>query len=372
MMPNRLIYIAILIVSIMLFLISDSYYIFLLLIIVLSIPVIMGVYIGMLKGRLECSSEDADIILNRNADESISIRISNKSMLNVLTMQIRTQLINLLTDSKKEQMIAASIPAGNEREYQIKYSFEHSGCYLLKITDAKVYDPLKLFSFKMELMHDVNFRVMPQRSMREFEFGNADAESDSEAYLSGRGTDNLSEILGVREYHSGDRLNSINWKLTSKLDELMVREYAQPASRQYLLAAELFLDESSKAPFDKTDALFDALFSASYSLLTSCISHKICWFDIRDGVFRELEISSDEDLNHAFKEILSGRLYSDEDYTAKYIKDIFGKTFAEKAFYFTSNDDEEIIVGYYEFFRGIVTPLGMPNAKSMGFAANGA
>lgn len=57
-----------------------------------------------------------------------------------------------------------------------------------------------------------------------------------------RGSD-LTEPFRLREYAPGDSLRQIHWKLSSKLDRLVIREPGMPAARTLLV----FWDRSGDA-----------------------------------------------------------------------------------------------------------------------------
>ena len=60
---------------------------------------------------------------------------------------------------------------------------------------------------------------MPQKG-----FGDADVYDDF------RPGNDSSEIFDVREFRDGDKIQSIHWKLSAKMQELVVREDSQPLS----------------------------------------------------------------------------------------------------------------------------------------------
>ena len=58
-----------------------------------------------------------------------------------------------------------------------------------------------------------------------------------------RGSD-LTEPFRLREYAPGDSLRQIHWKLSSKLDRLVIREPGMPAARTLLV----FWDRAAMPP----------------------------------------------------------------------------------------------------------------------------
>lgn len=54
----------------------------------------------------------------------------------------------------------------------------------------------------------------------------------------------FSEITGIREYIPGDKLQNIHWKLSTKKDELMVKERVSVSAQQLNVLVELVNDDS--------------------------------------------------------------------------------------------------------------------------------
>ena len=63
----------------------------------------------------------------------------------------------------------------------------------------------------------------------------ANCPDDSENYAPDRTGYDLAEVYALREYAPGDSLRQMHWKLSSKLDKLVVREPSLPVRRSVLV-----------------------------------------------------------------------------------------------------------------------------------------
>lgn len=81
------------------------------------------------------------------------------------------------------------------------------------------------------------------------------------------------DAFTVREYMPGDPVRLIHWKLSEKLDTVMVREPESPLPEQLLLGIDL----SSAADATAIDRMTQTLFSLSHALLSSGIPHGLYW-----------------------------------------------------------------------------------------------
>ncbi len=75
--------------------------------------------------------------------------------------------------------------------------------------------------------------------------------ADNDSYAEGIRGDDYSEVLLLRDYVPGDSLKQIHWKLSSKLDRLIVREASMPVQRSLLIC----MDNPTDCTPDESDAI---------------------------------------------------------------------------------------------------------------------
>lgn len=113
---------------------------------------------------------------------------------------------------------------------------DHCGGLTVQIERAKLYDYLGLFSRKIRRIPACTVRVMPKPV-------EMPVPPDLTRYLArawrpkqGGG---YAENHEIRPYHPGDTLNLVHWKLSSKMDSLMLREPMEPDQGLMLLTLDL-------------------------------------------------------------------------------------------------------------------------------------
>ena len=106
------------------------------------------------------------------------------------------------------------------------------------------------------------------------------------------------ETLQIRDYVPGDPLQQIHWKLSSKLDRLIVRDPAQPVDRELMV----FLEQSdeSREPA-QADALMEAVVSVCQALNEAGQPFRLAW---NEDVIVSYDISNKEQLPEAVSAIL--------------------------------------------------------------------
>lgn len=75
--------------------------------------------------------------------------------------------------------------------------------------------------------------------------------ADNDSYAEGMRGDDYSEVLLLRDYAEGDSLKQIHWKLSGKLDRLIVREASMPVQRSLLIC----MDNPTDCTPDESDAI---------------------------------------------------------------------------------------------------------------------
>ena len=96
-----------------------------------------------------------------------------------------------------------------------------------------------------------------------------------ELYNQKKGQD-ISEVSGLREYVPGDSMNSIHWKLSGKLDELIVREFGQPSNYNTLILYEMMKrNQEEEIPNSCNNAVLALTVSLSMSMLELNLEHNV-------------------------------------------------------------------------------------------------
>lgn len=97
------------------------------------------------------------------------------------------------------------------------------------------------------------------------------AQSDDSDDAPDRPGSDLTEPYSLREYRPGDSLKQLHWKLSEKLDRLIVREGSAPVSRSLL-----FLWDRGGSP-DALDAQAEVLFSVGQALGQAGLPFTLGW-----------------------------------------------------------------------------------------------
>lgn len=149
---------------------------------------------------------------------------------------------------------------------QLVYSYTirqpKRGEYHFTKVKIRTSDLFGMFTKEKEVMVKTEVVVFP--SFQELNDWNIYNENEAEAYItSQRIIDDVTSVAGSREYVPGDRLTSIDWKVTARINKLMTKEFEEYLGQRFLIA----LDCSIK---DRGEAL---VFEKAVELATSFTVH---------------------------------------------------------------------------------------------------
>ena len=117
-----------------------------------------------------------------------------------------------------------------------KVPTEHCGGIKAQLHKPRICDYLGLFGFQVRKTTEETFLVLPEPVSME-------VPPDLTKYLAQRWRPKpgggYAENHEIRQYHPGDNLNQIHWKLSAKVGDLMLREPMEPERGLMLLTMDL-------------------------------------------------------------------------------------------------------------------------------------
>ena len=148
---------------------------------------------------------------------------------------------------------------------------EHCGLLELRADKLRVWDCLGLFSLRLPPPAPARLLCLPlpvQADPPRIPEGAGQRPTPRNAARRGPGED-----YDLREYRPGDPLRSVHWKLSSKWDQLIVKERAEAVTPLPLLTLDRFGTPG------ELDALLDRAAGMSRALLDAQQPHALLWLD---------------------------------------------------------------------------------------------
>ena len=200
----------------------------------------------------------------------LTARVEISSRFPVHGVRLRLHCQNLLTGEEADKK--GCFPSRGAPCAELPCLWEHCGTVRCRVTSARLVDLMGLFSFRVALPQPVEVLVSPQALPFQGDValllpGAAQAGASVAA---GKGGE---ERSAVREFQDGDQLRDVHWKLSSKLQKLMVREAEQSPQPSVVLA---FCLSGEPEQADQTLARVTGL---SQELLARQCAHSLQWYD---------------------------------------------------------------------------------------------
>ena len=322
-----------------LFFLSGSYFTAGVFIIEILLPVVLRFFL-----RLETNGMELEMH-TRSAcrlGQTIEIDISVKSRWRCLAAA-RIQA-DLSYDNKMFQ-VNRNIPLAldiNKRSFGISIPWEPKMCggAILSLSNVRCYDIFGLNCIKTEF-HQVQHRtVYPEKiSMRPVASGNQKGrQNEGQQTLSKKGYD-ATEVFELREYQPGDSIRQIHWKLSGKLDDIMIREKSFPVDDTVLILAEAFQTERDPK---RAETVAEVLSAVLRDFMEKKIPCQVGIYDRSTGKFRQEKVRKEEEHEHVLYGFL--RYGSDEKTpitVQEYLKNPGAQNFANYIYITGDPEDKE-------------------------------
>ncbi len=135
--------------------------------------------------------------------------------------------------------LKVSLPVLPRNVQRIRLNFHTATCGVMEmhVRRMDIYDPMRLFHRKKRFRVSDAITVMPC-TVQVFPPDWAPQpkpDADANEYSKYKPGDDPSEIFDLHAYREGDPVSRIHWKLSSKLDMLMIKEYSLPLSDDCIL-----------------------------------------------------------------------------------------------------------------------------------------
>ena len=184
-------------------------------VLMLSLPSMLGLDIQL----------EAPNYALRAKDASYSILFSNPRLLPVHSVVVHLQLKNRYTGEQwKQNFIFRNLETSQS---ELPLPTEFCGMISCSIISCDIRDALGLFSIRRKYKAECSCAVLPD-AVQSDDPVNFEAALSTSHVLKPKYGGGFAEEHELRGYRPGDLPNSIHWKLSSKMDDLIVREALVP------------------------------------------------------------------------------------------------------------------------------------------------
>lgn len=310
MVANRILYFYMAALSFIFFVLFDLYVFHLLFIFLLLLPLLSLLAALPLRRAVRCRMELDDDIVPKG-DCVIGLTVQNAGLLPCARARLHLTRRSLLGHvgerciETAEDIVQISLPARRSVTLRPRVDMESCGRVDFSIRRVDVCDMLGLFCLPVLKRNAPanagSVYVLPALQSRTVPLEDAaDLGLDSATYSTVKPGGDPSEIFQLRDYREGDSRHSIHWKLSSRMDRLIVREFGLPLNPSLHLLLELPADAK---PATAEYMLGTALAFSEY-LMAQEVVHRVSWLN-DGGLLRTAAITGEDALAEALHELLA-------------------------------------------------------------------
>ncbi len=228
-------------------------------------------------------------------DDCLSVVVKKKGILPAGGIRMTVSFTYDQSGLRDEKKTTFTVPSGLS-SISIEMKLDYAGSGTFSLDSCRLTDYIGFFSLPVRKRKQVRTEIDLLPELLSVDFyaeGNelTGTMSDHSVTVDKVG-DDPSETLQIRSYHPGDRISRIHWKLSAKIDETMIRDFASESDSRYLFV--LSFGERSQ---EKYHEVVRNYFAIASSLLSQEISHRVCWVDQNDTLWQE-SISGENDLQN--------------------------------------------------------------------------
>lgn len=240
-------------------------------------------------------------------DQSFPVQlvVTNNSIFPVGKAEAHIEYYNVFNNQITSFELYLPVQARNSQRVTFQISSKFCGIIKIKNSELILFDPLRIFKFRTGRNIRTEVAVVPSGYEISGTINYTDrVNEESENFSEYRPGNDPSEVFDLREYVPGDKLNRIHWKLSSKKDEFIVKEFSLPIDVPCVVFLDLKCYEDSDYTLPVFDTLVESFLSVSQFLIQNERVHKIVYFNAKYREFTEVQVDSPEKLRELMKELI--------------------------------------------------------------------
>ncbi len=215
---------------------------------VLILPVVSFVHCLIGRSAIQAYVTSDTKKTEKNSPVEYEIRIVNSSFLSFPF--IEAVLAEPGTGSQrctKKKMILSLVPYGH---YTVNNTvrFKYRGLYEIGVDSLYISDLFRFFALRAEMDNYTAVSVSPRKLSIMDERGRSDTDVPSPKLRGDVAAEKI-EVSDIRDYVPGDSIRSIHWKLSSKTQDIKVKQYSSAENKRVYVFCDMA--EAAKPPKKK-------------------------------------------------------------------------------------------------------------------------
>lgn len=247
--------------------------------------------------------------VQKNAPYKINLFIINEFIFPYPSVEADVMLPDDNAVRCVEKRVSVSLAPLSYYNIAEQIEFKYRGEYKIGVSKLYIYDLFKMFRFTKNAGDFNTVFVIPRRLTADESAGSAASDVNTDSMKNAVGVDR-SELSEIRGYRSGDHIKTIHWKMSSKTQELMVKEYAMNSGKNIFVfvdtAAHFSVSAGSEFAEDINEYMADGVIELAAAVVDRELregnSCTMIWYDDRtESGAQVFQLQTPEDLDRVFR-----------------------------------------------------------------------
>ncbi len=295
-------YLACLFVITFLYLFNNHTAMLMILFIAIILPLMSVVCFFLFYKRFQVSISFSHAIVGRGEKAKLIFHIKNSSLYPQPKLSLYFEISNEKNPNNAQFIHELYVGPKEELEYEVEIGLMNCGNFKAKLIRFEMWDLFDFVRREIQVNSTAECISLPielaiESNINEFSGDNTN-ETVYEKYAKGN---DPSEIFEIREFHNGDRLQTIHWNLSAKQNELMVKVFSDVTGETF----DIFLC-NDYTDNRQMDSYFDLIYTIGLYLCRNQISFSLSWVNSAGKLIKR-HIDAEEQVSN---EIIS--LYFEE------------------------------------------------------------
>ncbi len=266
-----------------------------------------------------------DAVYEKGSTSELAVTVTDPVYIPISDFEVTVNIESLFYGSDGPKTYSMTLKPHKDNTIAFPVTHDKYGIYRISLTGIAAYDHLHLFRFERTVTSACEITIMPDIPKREEPLEALETEGFDEFTDNDRRGSYSSNVTDIREYRDGDRLSRIHWKLTEKLDKLIVKENEATSSNEITVLLELYqpsYKECEEAYFKSggedtslcnvLDNAIEEAWAVSMQLIDAGQTFTFLYYDAA-GDFASYQVSSADGLSDIMTRAFYSPVYDTKD-----------------------------------------------------------
>lgn len=236
---NLVRYILAMIFNIYIMITLHSYVNFLLLIAMIAFPIYSYISLQSVRRNVSLNITMPMEPMRKNEEVHVHFKLNNPTIFPIVNATLKLTVANPFLGFESDHMLNMPMRAKHVTDVSYPLLMEYCGRLVVNARYILITDIMGILEVKVPVKVEKECLLIPAGKNMEHEAGIIYQKGVTEATESKEKGYDFSEVTGIREYIPGDKLQNIHWKLSTKKDELMVKERVSVSAMQLSVVVDL-------------------------------------------------------------------------------------------------------------------------------------